>query len=71
MPSAVPRTSTFALNIQTAMYTLRLADEGLDAVRNNPALQYGLNTHRGSVTYPAIASEFDMKYTDPLQALEH
>jgi alanine dehydrogenase len=71
MPSAVPRTSTFALNIQTAMYTLRLADEGLEAVRNNPALQYGLNTHRGSVTYPAIANEFNMKYTDPLRALEH
>ncbi|SEK55738.1 alanine dehydrogenase [Nitrosovibrio tenuis] len=71
MPSAVPRTSTFALNIQTAIYTLRLADEGLEAIRNNPALQYGLNIHRGAVTYPAIAKEFDMKYTDPLQALKH
>lgn len=71
MPSAVPRTSTFALNAQTAFYTLHLADEGLDAVRKNMALQYGLNTHRGSVTYPAVAKEFGLKYIDPLQALEH
>jgi alanine dehydrogenase len=69
MPSAVPRTSTFALSIQTAIYIVQLADEGLDAVRKNPALKYGMNTHRGSVTYPAIAQEFDMRYVDPLQAL--
>jgi len=69
MPSAVPRTSTFALNIQTGMYTILLANEGLDAVRKNRALQYGLNTHGGLVTYPAIAREFGMNYTDPLQAL--
>lgn len=71
MPSAVPRTSTFALNAQTAFYTLCLADEGLDAVRKNLALQYGLNTYRGSVTYPAVAKEFSLKYIDPLQALKH
>ncbi|SEO37496.1 alanine dehydrogenase [Nitrosovibrio sp. Nv6] len=71
MPSAVPRTSTFALNIQTAVYTLQLADEGLDALRKNQALQNGLNTHRGSVTYPAIAEEFGMEYIDPMQALAH
>ena len=69
MPSAVPRTSTFALNIQTAVYTVLLANEGLDAIRKNRGLQYGLNTHAGSITYPAIAREFGMKYTDPLQAL--
>jgi alanine dehydrogenase len=28
-----------------------------------------MNTHRGSITYPAIAQEFDMRYVDPLQAL--
>ena len=71
MPSAVPRTSTFALNAQTAFYTLRLADEGLDAVRNSLALQYGLNTHRGLTTYPAVAKEFGLSYIDPLRALEH
>ena len=71
MPSAVPRTSTFALNVQTAVYTLLLADEGLDAVRKHPALQYGLNTYRGYITYAAVAQEFGMKYIDPLDALRN
>jgi alanine dehydrogenase len=69
MPGAVPRTSTFALNNQTAVYTLNLANEGLDAVHKSQALQYGLNTYRGKVTYPAVAEAFGLKFTDPLQAL--
>ncbi|MGZ5026809.1 MAG: alanine dehydrogenase, partial [Methylobacter sp.] len=69
MPGAVPRTSTFALNNQTAGYALRLANEGLDAVRKDKALQYGLNTYRGAVTYPAVAEAFGLKHTDPLAAL--
>jgi alanine dehydrogenase len=69
MPGAVPRTSTFALNNQTAVYTLHLANEGLDAVRKNQALQYGLNTYHGLVTYAAVADAFGLKYTEPMQAL--
>jgi alanine dehydrogenase len=69
MPGAVPRTSTFALNNQTAVYTLHLANEGLDAVRKSQALQYGLNTYRGVVTYPAVAKAFGLKCTEPVQAL--
>ncbi len=69
MPSAVPRTSTFALSIQTGAYTMLLAEQGLEVLRTNRALRYGLNTHRGAVTYPAIAEEFGLKYMDPLQAL--
>jgi len=70
MPGAVPRTSTFALNNQTAVYTLHLANEGLDAVRKNRPLQYGLNTYRGLVTYPAVAEAFALEYVEPLQALK-
>jgi len=70
MPGAVPRTSTFALNNQTAVYTLHLANEGLEAVLKTRALQYGLNTYRGLVTYPAVADAFAMKYVEPLQALK-
>lgn len=69
MPGAVPRTSTFALNNQTVVYTLDLANEGLDAVRKNQALQYGLNTCRGKVTYPAVAAAVGLKYIEPMQAL--
>lgn len=69
MPGAVPRTSTFALSNETALYTLLLANNGLDAVLTNPALQHGLNTHRGLLTYAAVADAFALPYTEPLQAL--
>lgn len=69
MPGAVPRTSTFALNNQTTVYTLRLANEGLDAVRNNLPLQHGLNTYQGKLTYAAVAEAFDLQYTEALKAL--
>ena len=69
MPGAVPRTSTFALNNQTAVYTLHLANEGLNAVRKDKALQYGLNTYRGTLTYAAVAEAFGLEHADPLKAL--
>ncbi|MBX3011912.1 MAG: alanine dehydrogenase [Caldilineaceae bacterium] len=69
MPGAVPRTSTFALVNQTMTYTLRLAGEGLSAIQNSQPLCLGLNTHRGQLTYAAVAQAFDMVYTDPHNAL--
>jgi alanine dehydrogenase len=69
MPGAVPRTSTFALNNQTGTYVLRLANEGLDAVRKSLPLQHGLNTHHGSLTHSAVAEAFGLSYTEPLQAI--
>ena len=71
MPGAVPRTSTFALNNQTARYTLQLANEGLNAVLKDPALQYGLNTYRGTLTYAAVANAFNFEHADPLKALSN
>lgn len=71
MPGAVPRTSTFALNNQTATYVVRLANEGLDAVRDDCALQHGLNVHRGFVTHSAVAEAFGLEYTAPLQAINN
>ncbi len=70
MPGAVPRTSTFALNNQTADYVLKLADEGIGALSNNPALQTGLNTYQGNVTHLGVANAFGMGYIAPLQALQ-
>ena len=69
MLGAVPRTSTFALTNETAAYILLLANNGLDAVRNHPALQHGLNTYRGLLTYAAVAEAFDLPYSAPLKAL--
>ncbi|MCX7098288.1 MAG: alanine dehydrogenase [Methylococcales bacterium] len=69
MPGAVPRTSTIALNNQTASYIKQLADQGLAALRNNPALCQGLNTTHGQITHPEIASAFALPYVAPLLAL--
>ena len=69
MPGAVPRTSTFALNNQTAAYVLSLANEGLNAIRKDLALQHGLNTFQGAITHPAVAEAFSLNYSNPLSAL--
>ncbi|WP_411727147.1 alanine dehydrogenase [Methyloglobulus sp.] len=69
MPGAVPRTSTFALNNQTTDYVLILADQGIDALLGNPALQLGLNTYRGQVTHPGVAKAFGLEHITPSQAL--
>jgi alanine dehydrogenase len=64
MPGAVPRTSTFALTNVTLPFALRLADEGLqEAARRDPNLKNGINTHKGKVTYRAIAEDQDLPYT--------
>lgn len=70
MPGAVPRTSTFALVNQTMTYALRIANDGLDAVRRSQDLLHGLNVHKGRLTHELVAQAFDMPYTKPLDALE-
>jgi alanine dehydrogenase len=50
-------------------YTLRLAGEGLDAIRSSLPLQLGLNTFNGHLTYQGVAEAFDIPYTPPLAAL--
>jgi alanine dehydrogenase len=47
-----------------------LADQGIAALKANPALQAGLNTYRGSVTHPGVAEAFGLKNTNLAQALQ-
>ena len=62
MPGAVPATSTWALTNATLAYAERLADQGWEqAMRADPALAKGLNTHDGHITYPAVADAFGME----------
>jgi alanine dehydrogenase len=68
MPGAVPRTSTFALTNQTLPYLIRLAEKGLDALREDPALMKGLNTFGGKCTYRGVAEAFNLPYT-PAESL--
>ena len=69
MPGAVPRTSTYALSNVTLPYALKLADHGFaEAVRHDPALAKGVNTHAGQITYSAVAEAFGLPHT-PLAVL--
>ncbi|HEX9985403.1 MAG TPA: alanine dehydrogenase [Thermoanaerobaculia bacterium] len=64
MPGAVPRTSTIALTNATLPYTRLLANSGFDkAVREHPGLAEGVNVYKGEITYEAVATSQDRKYT--------
>jgi alanine dehydrogenase len=52
----VPHTSTYALTNVTLPYAVELANRGWqDALRVDPALALGLNTHDGAVTNAPVA----------------
>lgn len=58
MPGAVPRTSTIALTNVTVPYALQIANKGFEQViKQNPALECGVNTYGGYVTYEAVARD--------------
>lgn len=63
MPGAVPRTSTMGLTNVTVPYALQIANKGVQqALLDNLALQKGLNTYAGHVTYKAVADAQDLEY---------
>lgn len=67
MPGAVPRTSTEALTSATLPYVVKLANEGLGALRGEPVLAAGASTIAGRLTCEAVAQAQDLDYT-PLDA---
>jgi alanine dehydrogenase len=69
MPGAVPRTSTEALTSANLPYVLRLADRGLDALREDPALAAGASTIRGKLVSRPVAEAQGLPYTPLEQAL--
>ncbi|MDA0713101.1 MAG: alanine dehydrogenase [bacterium] len=64
MPSAVARTSTFALTNATLFYMCELANKGLKACMSDPALAKGLNTFKGKVTCNAVAKSLDIPFVE-------
>lgn len=71
MPGAVPRTSTIALTNVTILYALQIANQGvIQAIKNNKALQLGVNTAGGSITYEAVARDLGYTYVPVEKALE-
>ena len=69
MPGAVPRTSTEALTAATLPYMLRLADLGLDALREDATLAAGASTIRGKLVSQPVAEAQGLPYTPLEQAL--
>jgi alanine dehydrogenase len=70
MPGAVPHSSTYALTNVTIPYALELANHGWrDAMRRDPALAGGLNTHAGSLTNAAVAAAHGMGSVSLAEAL--
>jgi alanine dehydrogenase len=65
MPGAVPHTSTYALTNVTLPYTVALADRGWQqAMRDDPHLALGLNTHGGQLTNEPVAAAHGMPHTE-------
>jgi alanine dehydrogenase len=70
MPSAVPKTSTFALTNATMPYVLKLADHGWHAAcRSDPALAQGLSTYDGALLSEQVATDLGLPYTEPAAVL--
>ncbi|WP_053362881.1 alanine dehydrogenase [Bacillus sp. FJAT-27251] len=71
MPGAVPRTSTIALTNVTVPYALQIANKGFkQAIAENKALELGVTTVGGAVTYKAVAEDLGLQYVPVHQALE-
>jgi alanine dehydrogenase len=65
MPGAVPNTSTYALTNATLPYIVELADRGwAEALRRDPALAKGLNTHDGKVVYREVAEAHGLEHAE-------
>ncbi|MGW2345885.1 alanine dehydrogenase [Streptomyces sp. NPDC001661] len=65
MPGAVPNTSTYALTNATMPYIVELANRGwAEALRRDPALALGLNTHDGKVVYKEVAEVHGLEHVE-------
>lgn len=65
MPGAVPNTSTYALTNATLPYIVELANRGwVEALRRDPALAMGLNTHDGKVVYREVAEAHGLEHVE-------
>jgi alanine dehydrogenase len=64
MPGAVPLTSCHALNHATLPFGLKLAAKGVAALDEDAHLRAGLNTHRGRIVHPAVATSLGLTLGD-------
>ncbi len=60
MPGAYPRTSTIALTNATLPYVLKLAEKGINAVKDDEGFAKGVNTYKGFITYNPVVEALDL-----------
>ncbi len=60
MPGAYPRTSTIALTTATLPYILKLAEKGINALKEDKGFAKGLNTYNGFIAYKPVAEALGM-----------
>ena len=60
MPGAYPKTSTIALTNTTLPYAAKLANQGLEALREDKGFGKGVNTYQGYVAYQPVAEALDL-----------
>ncbi|WP_330204585.1 alanine dehydrogenase [Cyanobacterium sp. Dongsha4] len=58
LPGAVPRTATQALNNNTLPYIVKLANQGIGALKQDPSLAQGLNIQYHRLVHPAVQQVF-------------
>lgn len=61
MPGAYPRTSTLALTEATLPYALRLANQGLQALREDAGFAKAVNAHQGFITCRPVAEDLGLE----------
>ena len=69
MPGGVARTATLALTNATLPYVVLLANQGLDALRDDARFALGLNVHEGKLTHAGVGEAFNLDAVSPTEAL--
>src|SRR6266566_855143 len=70
MPGAVPHTSTYALTNVTLPYAVEMANRGWrEALKADPALAGGLQTHEGALTCEPVAEAHGLPWTETGQII--
>ena len=62
IPSAVARTSTYALTNQSFPYVQEIANKGFKQAMQNPYFKKGLNVYKGYITYQPVAQALNKEY---------
>ncbi len=62
IPSAAARTATLALSHATLPYVQALAQNGIQALEQDPGLAAGLNVYRGRIAHKAVAHALGERY---------